>query len=308
MVADYLLTSADDSPERDSKNGPCRVDRRRHLDHPGHPGGPVVRRAQLREHLRDRQHHRVPVLPTRHLRRRQWGHRPVSPRSLCLTAPPRPIPECRSRPAAAPPRLRMRRRPRSDSPEWLSLRGYSGSTTSEGGGHHWQKLPTSISPSPRTPSSATAFSPEFGGDQSYASTNTAIDLAFTDGTYLSELGAQDQYRFDSSPAGQGESKALFTDQWNQRTLRLGEVAEGKTIDRSPARLRRPRRARRIRRLDRRHRDRRTTGPERGASLGLGRHPPAGPIPPAPTRAGTICPPPWCRTASPSGPRSRTPAH
>ncbi|MGO3505343.1 GH92 family glycosyl hydrolase [Brachybacterium tyrofermentans] len=111
-----------------------------------------------------------------------------------------------------------------------SLR-YSGSTTSEGGGHHWQKLHDVDLPIAADTELSYRIFPEFGGDLSYASTNAAIDLAFTDGTYLSELDAQDQYRFDSSPAGQGESKALFTDQWNQRTLRLGEVAEGKTIDR-----------------------------------------------------------------------------
>ncbi|MGO1391715.1 discoidin domain-containing protein, partial [Brachybacterium alimentarium] len=111
-----------------------------------------------------------------------------------------------------------------------SLR-YAGSTTAEDGGHHWQKLHDVDLPIAEDTELSYRIFPEFGGDMSYASTNAAIDLAFTDGTYLSELDAQDQYRFGSSPAAQGDSKALFADQWNQRTLRLGEVAEGKTIDR-----------------------------------------------------------------------------
>lgn len=33
------------------------------------------------------------------------------------------------------------------------------------------------------------------GDRDYAATNVAVDLAFTDGTYLSGLGATDRYGF-----------------------------------------------------------------------------------------------------------------
>ncbi len=63
----------------------------------------------------------------------------------------------------------------------------------------------------------------------YSSTYVAVDLAFDDGTYLSELGATDQLGFELSPRGQGESKALYVNQWNRRAARIGEVAEGKTI-------------------------------------------------------------------------------
>ncbi|MBP2409458.1 GH92 family glycosyl hydrolase [Brachybacterium fresconis] len=108
---------------------------------------------------------------------------------------------------------------------------YSGQTTSENGGHHWQKLhDVDISVTPDTELTYRIF-PEFTDDLSYPSTFTAIDLAFTDGTYLSELDAEDQYRFGASPAAQGDSKALFTNQWNHRALRVGDVAAGKTIDR-----------------------------------------------------------------------------
>ncbi|CRK57109.1 Alpha-1,2-mannosidase [Alloactinosynnema sp. L-07] len=70
-----------------------------------------------------------------------------------------------------------------------------------------------------------------GGDLRYPSTYAAIDLVFTDGTYLSELGAVDQLGFPLTPLGQGESRALLPDQWNHRVVRLGEVALGKSVSR-----------------------------------------------------------------------------
>ncbi|MEV4702354.1 GH92 family glycosyl hydrolase [Actinoplanes sp. NPDC049316] len=73
--------------------------------------------------------------------------------------------------------------------------------------------------------------PEFNReDLSNPATYTAVDLAFTDGTYLSDLKAVDQHGVVVSPAAQGASKTLYTAQWNKRTSRIGKVAEGKTID------------------------------------------------------------------------------
>lgn len=72
--------------------------------------------------------------------------------------------------------------------------------------------------------------PELTGDDlRYPSTFVAVDLAFDDGTYLSDLGATDHLGFGASARGQGESKALYANQWNRRAVRLGEVAAGKTI-------------------------------------------------------------------------------
>ncbi|WP_041832738.1 GH92 family glycosyl hydrolase [Actinoplanes sp. N902-109] len=74
--------------------------------------------------------------------------------------------------------------------------------------------------------------PEFTrGDLSNPATYTAVDLAFTDGTRLSQLGAIDQNGAVVSPAAQGASKTLYTQQWNKRTSRIGSVAAGKTVDR-----------------------------------------------------------------------------
>ncbi|ADD41770.1 GH92 family glycosyl hydrolase [Stackebrandtia nassauensis] len=63
------------------------------------------------------------------------------------------------------------------------------------------------------------------------STFAAVDLAFTDGTYLSELGAVDQHGAKVDPTSQGKSETLYTGQWNRKAVPLGEVAAGKTIDR-----------------------------------------------------------------------------
>ncbi|HEU5474675.1 MAG TPA: glycoside hydrolase family 92 protein, partial [Actinophytocola sp.] len=68
-----------------------------------------------------------------------------------------------------------------------------------------------------------------GGDLRYPSTYVTVDLAFEDGTQLSELGAVDQLGFELSPRGQGESKALYANQWNRRIARIGAVAAGKKI-------------------------------------------------------------------------------
>ncbi|MFC9279017.1 GH92 family glycosyl hydrolase [Streptomyces collinus] len=69
------------------------------------------------------------------------------------------------------------------------------------------------------------------GDRDYDATNVSVDLAFTDGTYLSDLGATDQHGFALSPRGQGASKALYVNQWNDVASRIGSVAAGKTVDR-----------------------------------------------------------------------------
>ncbi|MFE2042638.1 GH92 family glycosyl hydrolase [Streptomyces sp. NPDC059477] len=69
------------------------------------------------------------------------------------------------------------------------------------------------------------------GDLDYDATNVAVDLAFTDGTYLSDLRATDQHGFPLTPGGQGESKILYVNQWNSVESRIGSVAAGKRIDR-----------------------------------------------------------------------------
>ncbi len=67
-------------------------------------------------------------------------------------------------------------------------------------------------------------------DYEYTSMHMAIDVKFTDGSYLSELSAIDQNGFGMDPVSKGQSDALYSMQWNYVETCLGEVAEGKTID------------------------------------------------------------------------------
>lgn len=64
-----------------------------------------------------------------------------------------------------------------------------------------------------------------------ASTYMTIDLAFSDGTYLHDLGAVDQHGIQLHPREQGKSKTLYPNQWNYKKSQIGAVAAGKTIKR-----------------------------------------------------------------------------
>ncbi|WP_329062373.1 GH92 family glycosyl hydrolase [Streptomyces sp. NBC_01429] len=68
-------------------------------------------------------------------------------------------------------------------------------------------------------------------DLTYPATNVAVDLAFTDGTYLSGLKATDAHGGALTPQGQGDAKRLYVNQWNQVDARIGAVAAGKTVAR-----------------------------------------------------------------------------
>ncbi|BCJ55156.1 alpha-1 2-mannosidase [Actinoplanes sp. NBRC 14428] len=108
----------------------------------------------------------------------------------------------------------------------------AGRHTAEGRGYSYNKvLDVDVAVTADTELSYLVF-PEFNrDDQANPATYTAVDLAFTDGTYLSGLKALDQNGIVVSPAAQGASKTLYTSQWNKRTSRIGKVAAGKTIDR-----------------------------------------------------------------------------
>lgn len=67
-------------------------------------------------------------------------------------------------------------------------------------------------------------------DFDYTQMYLCLDIAFTDGTYLSDLGAIDQNGFGMTAQAQGDSDALYTNQWNYIESKIGDVAIGKTID------------------------------------------------------------------------------
>lgn len=108
---------------------------------------------------------------------------------------------------------------------------YSGDVSGNAGGHVTGELfDVSIPVTAATELSYRVFPQFIDDDLRYPSTFVAIDLLFTDGTRLSELGARDQHGFVLSPRGQGDSKSLYTQQWNHKQSRIGTVAAGKVID------------------------------------------------------------------------------
>ncbi|MFC7490408.1 MULTISPECIES: GH92 family glycosyl hydrolase [unclassified Knoellia] len=109
---------------------------------------------------------------------------------------------------------------------------YMGAHTAEGRGYSYNKVLDVDLPVTATTELAYKIFPELtGGDLSYPSTHAAVDLAFTDGTHLSNLQARDQHGRELSPQGQGAAKVLYANQWNSVVSSIGAVAAGKTVDR-----------------------------------------------------------------------------
>ncbi|MBV2354200.1 GH92 family glycosyl hydrolase [Streptomyces sp. J2-1] len=109
---------------------------------------------------------------------------------------------------------------------------YAGRHTAEGRGYSYNKVfDVNVKVGRDTQLSYKLFPSMADGDLDYDATNVSVDLAFTDGTYLSGLGALDQHGFPLTPRGQGDAKALYVNQWNSVASRIGSVAAGKTIDR-----------------------------------------------------------------------------
>ncbi|MGW0767347.1 GH92 family glycosyl hydrolase [Streptomyces sp. NPDC002676] len=109
---------------------------------------------------------------------------------------------------------------------------YAGRHTASGRAYSYNKVfDVNVKVGGDTQLSYRIFPSMADGDRDYDATNVSVDLAFTDGTYLSGLGATDQHGFPLSPRGQGESKALYVNQWNNVVSRIGSVAAGKTVDR-----------------------------------------------------------------------------
>ncbi|MEU4199834.1 GH92 family glycosyl hydrolase [Streptomyces sp. NPDC039022] len=109
---------------------------------------------------------------------------------------------------------------------------YAGTHTAAGRGHSYNKVFDVDVPVTRATSLSYQVFPEMAAtDLGYSATHVALDLAFTDGTYLSELRATDQNGAPLTPRGQADARTLYVNQWNHRQSRIGEVAAGKTVDR-----------------------------------------------------------------------------
>ncbi len=128
----------------------------------------------------------------------------------------------------------------TSSPTAKALAGFTGIRALQIAGRHladgraysYNKIfSVNIKVAPTTQLSYVVFPELTNGDLRYPATYAAVDLAFTDGTYLSDLGAVDQNGARLSPRGQGDSKTLYTMQWNARRSTIGAVAAGKTISR-----------------------------------------------------------------------------
>ncbi len=59
----------------------------------------------------------------------------------------------------------------------------------------------------------------------------AVDLVFSDSSFLHDLGAADQHGFGLTAAEQGAARVLLANQWNSVRSEIGRVAAGKTITR-----------------------------------------------------------------------------
>ncbi len=109
---------------------------------------------------------------------------------------------------------------------------YAGRHTADGRAYSYNKVyDVNVAVGRDTRLSYRIFPSMADGDRDYDATNVSVDLAFTDGTQLSDLGATDQHGFPLSPRGQGEAKVLYVNQWNNVASRIGSVAAGKTVDR-----------------------------------------------------------------------------
>ncbi|MEU6812007.1 GH92 family glycosyl hydrolase [Streptomyces sp. NPDC046831] len=109
---------------------------------------------------------------------------------------------------------------------------YVGRHTATGPAHSYNKVfDVDVRVARDTRLSYRVFPSMADGDHDYDATNVAVDLAFTDGTYLSDLGATDAHGFALTPRGQGAAKTLYANQWNNVEASIGTVAAGKTVDR-----------------------------------------------------------------------------
>ncbi|WP_249316844.1 GH92 family glycosyl hydrolase [Bacillus sp. FJAT-50079] len=118
---------------------------------------------------------------------------------------------------------------------WTGLKAftYSGRHLIDGRGYSYNKIfDVDIEVTPNTELSY-FIAPEFADKAQieYPSTYAAVDLLFSDGTYLHQLGAVDQHGIKVNPQDQGNSKTLYNNQWNFKKSNIGAVAAGKTIKR-----------------------------------------------------------------------------
>ncbi|WP_078622659.1 MULTISPECIES: GH92 family glycosyl hydrolase [unclassified Streptomyces] len=109
---------------------------------------------------------------------------------------------------------------------------YAGTHKADGRGYSYNKVFDVNTRVSRDTELSYLVYPQMGEtDLSYPATHVAVDLAFTDGTYLSDLRATDSNGGLLTPQGQADAKRLYVNQWNKVEAGIGTVAAGKTVDR-----------------------------------------------------------------------------
>ena len=129
---------------------------------------------------------------------------------------------------------------------WTGMRAlrYSGGHTAEGRGYAYDKVfDVDVEVTRNSELSYLIFPELTNNDLGYPSTYAAVDLAFTDGTYLSELRARDQQEYDLDPQGQGASQVALRQPVEPQGLRHRRGRARQDDRPHPRRLRQPARAR-----------------------------------------------------------------
>ncbi|WP_328475184.1 GH92 family glycosyl hydrolase [Actinoplanes sp. NBC_00393] len=103
---------------------------------------------------------------------------------------------------------------------------YSGTDQSTTQSYSYQRILDVDLPVTATSSLSYWLYPQSGGHL-----DVAVDLAFTDGTYLRDSGAVDQHGIRLHPTFQGNGSVLTFNTWNHITSAIGAYTAGKTIDR-----------------------------------------------------------------------------
>jgi len=112
---------------------------------------------------------------------------------------------------------------------------YSGNASGAGHNYSYTRVIDLTSPIPVTAGTTLQYSifPLSPTSSSNISTDAsryvAVDLVFTDGSVLHNLGASDQYGNPMTPQGQGSGTWLKADKWNRVLSVIGSVASGKSV-------------------------------------------------------------------------------
>ena len=274
--SDYALTSANDAAERDPRDWTLQGSTRRHrLDHARHPHG----RRTFSERFQTKEYSfsttPPPTSTTGSTSPPTTATSIIQLAELQLsdgdTPPPRPMRHARW--SARPARRGYNAKPGAGFTGLAALR-YAGATPPRAAATPTTRSSTSTWRSRADTELSYLIYPDFERDDlDYPSTYAAVDLAFTDGTYLSDLGATDQHGAELSPRP-GRLQDALREPVEPKRSRIGEVAAGKTIDRILVGYDNPTAPADLRRLDRRPRRSSAGAPRPSrAPLRLGRHHP-----------------------------------